>query len=64
MRNRLASVILAIALAACGGGGDDPPASGSDLDEGPSGFPGVVDRVNDIGDASNERLSDLQNTDF
>ena len=60
MRNRFVSLLLAIALAACGGGGDDSPASGSDLDEGPAGFPGVVDRANDIGDASNQRLTDLQ----
>ena len=61
MRNRYAAAILAIALAACGGGGDDTPASGSDLDEAPSGLPGVVNRANDIGDATTDRLAELQN---
>ena len=64
MRNRIAAAFLAFALAACGGGGDDPTSSGSDLDDTPAGFPGAVDRANDVGDALNERLDDLQNTDF
>ena len=61
MRHRLAALTIAFALAACGGGGDDTPTPGADLDEGVSGLPGVVDRANDIGDAANQRLTDLQN---
>jgi hypothetical protein len=62
MRRKLTAVILAVAIAACGGGGgDDPgPTPGADLDEGLSGFTGAVNRANDVGDAANQRLTDIQ----
>ncbi len=63
MRRRLTALAAAIVmtLTACGGGGgDDEPSSGSDLDGAIPGFGGAVTRANDVGDAADQRLDDIQ----
>ena len=70
MRKRIAAVLLAMAVASCGGGGGggddntepvDTSAGLTDLDAPVAGFGGMVNRANDVADASNDRLADLEN---
>lgn len=68
MRRRTAAVAIVIALAAaCGGGGGDTdttvgsdPGLVTDLDSPVVGFGGAVDRANDVADAANDRLADIE----
>jgi hypothetical protein len=67
MRRRkvVVGVVIALATAACGGGGGDTSTTDAnlvtDLDSPIVGFGGAVDRANDVADASNDRLADIQN---
>lgn len=66
-RKTLVAVVIALAATACGGGGGDTDTIAdtdanlvTDLDSPVVGFGGAVHRANDVADAANDRLADIE----